>query len=772
MTDLAPIVVFAYNRPEHLRRAVEGLRANGPAAESELYVFCDGPRDESDEEGVAQVRSFAHSIEEFDSVTVTERERNLGCAESVIRGVSEVIESEGRVIVLEDDLVPGRHFLTYMNRCLEAFADDPRVFSIGAWTPDIPFPEGYEHDIYLSYRDCSLGWGTWKERWQQAVWEVDEAFIEELVGDRRKRRRFLRGGRDLLPMLRHQVEGKIDSWAVRWTLAHALKDACCVRPVRPLVTNTGNDGTGTHDTPGSRARNPNFDPSFAPEVDPDVSINRTIVAEFATYYDGIPRRYPERLSYLWGNLVDWLRSWKSRILRSVPLVRRPFWKVDKARRFRKKAREELAEYVHATEITPRLEAPLVHPPRGSGDLRRILHVSSSDVGGAAQVARDLCEHQLGEGCDAGMLVGKRRTDLDYVEEVEQKYPALQTLLNEYQRWHGLLDLYSLAGLHLGEHELVERADIVHFHNIHSGGLSIFSLMDVARQKPVVWTLHDMQSLTGHCAYSLDCGRWKAGCGNCPYPEHYPPVKVDRTAQMWELKRKIYDRCDATVVCPSEWLKNKVEQSILSGSPTCCIPNGVDTEVFVPREKTQCRRELGLPLDRSIVLFIAHGGLEDERKGGSYVRAVSDTLANEGDGVLFVTIGDQREEREGNRLLLPYVEGRSRLAAYYAAADLLLLPSRAEVAPLTVLESLACGTPVVAFGAGGIPDQVQHLGTGYMASPGDTEDLLAGVHHFLDDPELLAGASERAARKVRQEFSREAVGERYLSLYEDVLAAQK
>ena len=218
--ETAPIILFTYNRPAHTRRALESLRRNTLAAESELFVYSDAARDEADREAVAEVRRIIHDARGFKAVHIVERDENQGLARNIIDGVTRVTDQYGRVIVLEDDLVVAPHFLRFMNDALETYKDEPRVGHIQAcdFTDDPSLP-----DTFLIKFTGSWGWGTWKRAWQH--FNPDgKALLAELER-RGLTREFDFGGKyGFTRMLRRQTEGKNNSWAIRWNASLFLKD--------------------------------------------------------------------------------------------------------------------------------------------------------------------------------------------------------------------------------------------------------------------------------------------------------------------------------------------------------------------------------------------------------------------------------------------------------------------------------------------------------------------------------------------------------------------
>jgi hypothetical protein len=283
--SLAPLVLFVFNRPEHTRRTLESLQKNILASESDLLVFSDGAQNEVDAHKVDAVRRLINDFDGFRTITVHCKNSNRGLAGSVIDGVSDVIAKRERIIALEDDLLFSPYFLNYMNEALERYETDSRIFSIGGWSPPIALPEGYDEDSYLSYRCCTWGWATWRNRWGKVDWEVKD--FESFVHDPTQVARFNRGGEDMTQILNMQLQGKISSWGIRWDYAHFRNNAYCFRPSRSIVGNTGNDGTGVH-----CGKTDKFDVAidtrsqFRFTVPGSLALDEEINRRFATFYDG------------------------------------------------------------------------------------------------------------------------------------------------------------------------------------------------------------------------------------------------------------------------------------------------------------------------------------------------------------------------------------------------------------------------------------------------------------------------------------------------------
>ena len=238
----APILLFVYNRPAHLRNTLDALKRNPGASDSQLFVYSDAARTADDQEAVDEVRRMLRNVDGFKTVEVVERKENWGLARNVIDGVGTIVERFGRVIVLEDDLVTAPGFLAFMNNALETYKDEPRVGHIQAcdFTKDASLP-----DTFLIKWTGSWGWATWKRAW--AHFNPDgKALLKELE-DRKLTYRFDFNGRyGYTRMLRRQIEGKNNSWAIRWNASLFLADILSLNVGRSLVQNEGFDGSGTN----------------------------------------------------------------------------------------------------------------------------------------------------------------------------------------------------------------------------------------------------------------------------------------------------------------------------------------------------------------------------------------------------------------------------------------------------------------------------------------------------------------------------------------------
>ncbi|GAP97600.1 glycosyltransferase family 4 protein [Leptolyngbya sp. NIES-2104] len=399
---------------------------------------------------------------------------------------------------------------------------------------------------------------------------------------------------------------------------------------------------------------------------------------------------------------------------------------------------------------------------------KVLHLNFSDVyGGAAIAGYRLHQGLLAQGIDSKLLVGRKDSGSDAVTKVPRR-SYIETKIATLSQDLGLSYVSILSSFKIEQHPSYQAADVLNFHNLHSGYFNYLTLPKLTRKKPAIFTLHDMWSFTGHCSYSYDCDRWKTGCGNCPYPETYPSIKLDNTRTEWKLKNWIYDRSDLTIVAPSRWLVEQAKAGLLGRFDVHHIPYGIDTEAYQPLDQEHCRSLLGIPQDKKVLMFAAFS-LSDSRKGSDVLvkalQALPSSLKSE---TLLLTIGTGSEtlsEVVGMPTVnLGHVSNDRLKAIAYSAADLFLLPTRADNLPLVLQESLACGTPMVSFKVGGVPDVVRHRVTGYLASPNDAEDLGQGIVELLEDPDLRHQMQQNARAIAIEEYRLDQQADRYLELY--------
>jgi len=296
----APVVLFAYARLDHLRQTVDSLRANREAGATSLYVFCDGPKHDGHKSQIDAVRAYVDSIDGFASVTRIYRDQNLGLAQSIISGVTEILSKHDSVIVMEDDLVVSPYFLKFMNEGLELYRHQERVASIHGYC--YPVKEALPDTFFLRGADC-WGWATWSRAWRHFE-PNGQKLLDALRRERLTRDFDMGGAYPYTKMLANQVVGRNDSWAVRWHASCFLDNMLTLYPGRSLVNNIGMDDSGTH-----CATTDDFDQvvaAVAVNVLPvEISVNvaaRDSFARFLGQYTAFNARARRVLSRLWGAL--------------------------------------------------------------------------------------------------------------------------------------------------------------------------------------------------------------------------------------------------------------------------------------------------------------------------------------------------------------------------------------------------------------------------------------------------------------------------------------
>lgn len=238
----APIALFVYNRPDHARCTVDALKKNFLAQASDLIIFSDAPKSESQATKVHEVRQYIRQIDDFKSVTIVERETNLGLAKSIIDGVTAIVNKYGCVIVLEDDMLTSPYFLTYMNEALKKYANDERVACIHGYV--YPVEQKLPEAFFLPGADC-WGWATWQRGWQ--LFNSDGQFLlGELERQKLTKAFDFNGTYPYTKMLEGQIKGTNDSWAIRWYASAFLAGKLTLYPGCSLIDNIGNDDSGTH----------------------------------------------------------------------------------------------------------------------------------------------------------------------------------------------------------------------------------------------------------------------------------------------------------------------------------------------------------------------------------------------------------------------------------------------------------------------------------------------------------------------------------------------
>ncbi len=403
---------------------------------------------------------------------------------------------------------------------------------------------------------------------------------------------------------------------------------------------------------------------------------------------------------------------------------------------------------------------------------KVLHINYKDVvGGAAIAALRLHEGLTLAGCDSHLLVGEASVKSDTTTEIKRRR-LIQELNNRFAQKLGLGFITIINTFGIEKYPLYQEADVIHFHNLHGGYFNYLALPFLTKRKPAVLTVHDMWNFSGHCTSSYDCERWQIGCGKCPYPDYYPSVPLDHTKLEWRLKNWAYHRTNLHFIYPSRWAMEKAQFSMLKDMPIHYIPHGLDLTKYQPLDQVKCRYLLGIPLEKKVIMFAAED-VSSPNKGGTFLcEALTNLAADLKKDLVLIALGkggDIIANMAGIPVVnLGYISNDRIKAAAFSAADLFVLPTLAEIFGLVLQESMACGTPMVAFNAGGVGDLVRHYTTGYLAKLKDSNDLGRGITELLTNDQLRAKLSVNCRHIALKEYDLSLKVNRYLDVYRQVI----
>ncbi|MPR35569.1 glycosyltransferase family 4 protein [Salmonirosea aquatica] len=413
----------------------------------------------------------------------------------------------------------------------------------------------------------------------------------------------------------------------------------------------------------------------------------------------------------------------------------------------------------------------------------ILHLSTFQwEGGAAVAASRLNQALRNHHVDSHLLVHRAQKPGPGVtawatSDWEQKvfwarFAAERLAFLPYEKDKSVRFAFSPAavGVPLEKHPMVQQADVINLHWINFGFLSLAGLERLfALGKPIVWTMHDMWAFTGGCHYSRGCEHFRSHCGHCPYLAR--PGTYDLSFEIFEQKKSLFERTSVTFVSPSQWLAGLTQQAALTSRFACHrIPNPIDTTQFAPLPKTDLRQKMGLPTDKRLILFTG-ANTQDYRKGYPYFKEAVNQLKVPQASTEILVFGKSTPGAYLDLNLPIHDLGKlsdlSQIAGAYAAADVMVVPSLEDNLPNTILEAMACGTPVVGFEIGGIPDMIDHRTNGFVAKYRSAESLAQGIAWVLDN-DREGAVSNQARQKVLSTYTEQVVARQYNELYQSLL----
>jgi glycosyltransferase involved in cell wall biosynthesis len=418
---------------------------------------------------------------------------------------------------------------------------------------------------------------------------------------------------------------------------------------------------------------------------------------------------------------------------------------------------------------------------------RITLLSTFDTYGGAGIAASRLLGSLREaGHEAHLLVQQHKGQQAGVVAAnpswigkylaQARFATERALFVPHERDKSVRFAFSPAnvGIDLSQHPLVQSADVLHLHWVNFGFLSLKSLESLFKLgKPIVWTLHDEWAFTGGCHYAGTCRGFEHMCGNCHFLSK--PSPTDLSQHIWQRKAKAFANAPLHVVACSEWLASEARRSsLLGGYPILSIPNPIDAERFAPQHPHLARKALGLPTQKPLILFVAMN-VQDERKGFRYFKEALSVLHAEvrasHEAPELLVVGKSQttdfEDVPFRTHHLGSITNATTMAQVYNAASVFVIPSLEDNLPNTVMEALACGTPVVGFDTGGIPEMVQHLQHGFIAPQRNATALAQGMRWVLDSA-AYDTLSSRARAHVLAHYSPQVVAEQYVALYKKTI----
>lgn len=417
---------------------------------------------------------------------------------------------------------------------------------------------------------------------------------------------------------------------------------------------------------------------------------------------------------------------------------------------------------------------------------KILHLNTyAGNGGAGRACMRLNKALQAEGLDSTLAVNFLFKDNPEVENlskgfISKGFSAFGIILERIIAKIFTKDVpipfsFPVWGKDVSRLKLLRTADIIHLHWINHAFLRPEDIALLSNlNKPIVWTFHDSNAFTGGCHVRYDCDHFLKECGDCPVLKY--SGADDSSHRIWKRKLTAYSKLNLNIIAPSRWMADSVKKSSLLGSSAVVnIPNTLDIRAFKPSDKSDARVKLGLNTQKFMLMSGFMPSRKDLHKGTSYLKeAIELFIKNHKvspDSVELIVFGNRDEKNVPDfpikTTFLGTISDDEKLALCYSAADVFLAPSLEDNLPNTVMESLACGTPVAAFTTGGIPDMVNHKYNGYLAEYKSSVDLADGIAWIYKE----ANRSElnlHARKTVEEHFSEQIIAQRHIELYKSLL----
>lgn len=401
-----------------------------------------------------------------------------------------------------------------------------------------------------------------------------------------------------------------------------------------------------------------------------------------------------------------------------------------------------------------------------------LQVSFNDLSGSRFNGHDLHLYLKNRGWDANQLVWEKLSDDQSTFEVGRNFKK-RKLINIFfnsiqQDFLTYSTLYPFSYSLLFDEKFLE-TDVVHYHLIHNHFFNITHLPILTKLKPSVWTLHDPWALTGHCIHFFDCKRWKEGCGDCPNLDTEFSLRKDATAINWEIKRIAYQASNLDVIVASKWMYDIVRDSpLVNHFETHLIPFGIDQDVFKPMCKNQAKAFFKIPQGNKVIAFRAAAW---KLKGLDYIKESLAGFENKEHITLLTSnqtglIDDLAKSY--HVVELGWIDDVEVLRNYYNAADVFLMPSEAESFGMSAVESMACGTPVIAFADTALADTIGAPVGGITVAKGSSAALGKSIQLLLSDDDRRRSLADGALKIARERYDLKRYLDNITGLYKHVI----
>ena len=405
----------------------------------------------------------------------------------------------------------------------------------------------------------------------------------------------------------------------------------------------------------------------------------------------------------------------------------------------------------------------------------ISHISTADTFGGSAVSANRIHRKLLENKIYSNIFAGNKSQIDTSVSYLTRYRLIRyidnysnILLNKF----GFQ--YDFVPSNLFLNKKLKKTNIFQFYNLHGGYFSLGTIRKLSRIAPIILRFSDYWPLTGHCAYPGDCNKWKKICVECPNLSTYPSIGLDQTKRLWEKKKRIFSNIDITLVVPTDKMFGEVKKSLFfKNKKIYKIPNGIDINSFSLEDKMSAKKSLKIP-NKFTVLFIAHVAFNNYRKGTHLLEKVLNKYKNDAK-IQFLIVGNDsvkwRKLGYKNIYTFDFTENIQEKKLFYCASDCKILTSINENFPNVILESMVCGTPVIAFESSGVKEIIKN-DNGILVKKGDIKNMVEKIEKLQKNYSFLKRLSTNAIKTIKTKFSSEIEIKKYIKIYNKILKKSK